>query len=237
MKKYILLLVSVFSFGQASNQMVTFTQAQSLGYTLNSGQSHTLTDKCMTKSEALAKYNLNASAMSSYASNQLVPKSVLMNVSNYYTYQISAGGCSDQIETINLYSSSASIAVGMVFYTNTSLTNTYSGRSLDRFYPNGNQLLAINDSGVLVAVDNCSASFYTSDFASSTIQASESCTLLTVNNYYSSLNYPVVGSVLYTNTALTMPLVGNNRWFYNDAYAVSFRVDSSGIIIEQFACN
>lgn len=237
MKKYILLLVTALSFAQASNQMVTFTQAQSLGYTLNSGQSHILSDKCMTKTEALAKYNLNASAMSSYTSNQLVPKSVLINVSNYYSYQISAGGCLDQIETINLYSSSASIAVGMVFYTNTSLTNTYSGRSLGRFYPNGNQLLTINDSGVLDAADNCSAYFYTYPFTPSTIQASESCASLPSNNYYSSLSYPVIGSVLYTNTALTVPLVGNNRWFYNYTYAISFRVDSSGVIIEQFACN
>ena len=79
MKKYILLLVTALSFAQASNQMVSFTQAQSLGFTLKSGQSHTTSNQCMTKSEALAKYNLDASAMSSYASNQLVPRSAWFN--------------------------------------------------------------------------------------------------------------------------------------------------------------
>ena len=83
MKKYILLLFSVFAFGQASNQMVTFTQAQSLGFALKSGQSHVTSNQCMTKSDALAKYNVDADAMSSYANNQLVPRSVWVKLNSY----------------------------------------------------------------------------------------------------------------------------------------------------------
>ena len=82
MKKYILLLFSVFAFGQASNQMVTFTQAQSLGFALKAGQSHVTSNQCMTKSDALAKYNIDASAMSSYANNQLVPRSAWVAIVN-----------------------------------------------------------------------------------------------------------------------------------------------------------
>ena len=63
----------------ASNQMVTFTNAKDGALTgpllLNSGQSNTTSDQCMTKSDAQTKYNLEAAPMSSYASNQLVPKS------------------------------------------------------------------------------------------------------------------------------------------------------------------
>lgn len=76
MKKYLLILFCSFAFGQASNQMVTFTQAQSLGFGLNPGQSSVNSNECLTKAQALAKYNLNAGAMSAYASNQLVPRSV-----------------------------------------------------------------------------------------------------------------------------------------------------------------
>ena len=73
MKKYILFLFfTVISFGQASNQMVTFTQAQSLGFALKSGQSHVTSNQCMTKADILAKYNVT---ISGYADNQLVPKS------------------------------------------------------------------------------------------------------------------------------------------------------------------
>jgi hypothetical protein len=76
MKKYLLILFCSLAFGQASNQMVTFTQAQSLGFALNAGQSSVNSNECLTKAQALAKYNLNAGSMSAYASNQLVPRSV-----------------------------------------------------------------------------------------------------------------------------------------------------------------
>ena len=65
-----------------SNQMVSFTDAQTSGATLKSGQSHVTSNQCMTKSEALAKYNLDANAMSSYASNQLVPRSAWVAIVN-----------------------------------------------------------------------------------------------------------------------------------------------------------
>ena len=97
MKKYILLLFSVFAFGQASNQMVTFTQAQSLGFSLKSGQSHVTSNQCMTKSDALAKYNVT---ISGYADNQLVPKSAWVSVvvgipfsTNYYYFNNKSEVC------------------------------------------------------------------------------------------------------------------------------------------------
>jgi hypothetical protein len=43
---------------------------------LNPGQSSVNSNECLTKAQALAKYNLNAGSMSAYASNQLVPRSV-----------------------------------------------------------------------------------------------------------------------------------------------------------------
>lgn len=75
MKKYILLFVFSYAYSQAPNQMVSFTQAQSLGFALNPGQNHITSNQCLTKTQALTKYNLDASAMSSYSSNQLVPRS------------------------------------------------------------------------------------------------------------------------------------------------------------------
>lgn len=59
----------------ASNQMVSYTDAQGGGFTLQPGQSAVTSNQCMTKADALAKYVLDSSYMSSYASNQLVPKS------------------------------------------------------------------------------------------------------------------------------------------------------------------
>jgi hypothetical protein len=61
--------------GLALNQMVSFTDAQGGGFTLQSGQSSVTSNQCMTKDDALTKYVLDSSYMSSYASNELVPKS------------------------------------------------------------------------------------------------------------------------------------------------------------------
>ena len=60
----------------ASNQMVSFTDAQGGGFTLQSGQSSVTSNQCMTKSDATTKYVLDTSYLTSYASNQLIPKSV-----------------------------------------------------------------------------------------------------------------------------------------------------------------
>jgi len=55
-------------------QMVNQDDAVTSPFGLNSGQSHGSGTLCFTKAMALAKYNLDASYMSAYASNQLVPK-------------------------------------------------------------------------------------------------------------------------------------------------------------------
>ena len=65
-----------------SNQMVSEADAATAGFTLNSGQSHGSSNQCMTKSAALTKYNIDASAMSSYANNQLVPRSAWVAIVN-----------------------------------------------------------------------------------------------------------------------------------------------------------
>ena len=71
----------------ASNQMVSYTDAQGGGFTLQPGQSAVTSNQCMTKADALAKYVLNSSYMSSYANNQLVPKSTwVAGVTNSVTF-------------------------------------------------------------------------------------------------------------------------------------------------------
>jgi uncharacterized delta-60 repeat protein len=57
-----------------SNQMVSFTDAQGGGFTLKAGQSNVNSLQCMTKAEALAKYNLVTANMDAYTNTQLVPK-------------------------------------------------------------------------------------------------------------------------------------------------------------------
>jgi hypothetical protein len=58
----------------ASNEMVSFTDAQTSGFTLKSGQSHVTSNQCMTRFDFITKYNVT---ISGYSDNQLVPKSAL----------------------------------------------------------------------------------------------------------------------------------------------------------------
>ncbi|HEX8576939.1 MAG TPA: hypothetical protein VF677_11660 [Flavobacterium sp.] len=78
--KYLLLLFSVFAFGQAPNEMVSFTQAAGLGFFLKPGQSHVTSLKCMTKLEAVTKYYLEPGPLAGYADNQLIPRSAWLGI-------------------------------------------------------------------------------------------------------------------------------------------------------------
>ena len=109
----------------ASNEMVTFTNAATGGFTLNAGQSNVTSNECMTKTQALTKYNLSASAMSSYASNQLVPKSGWVS-NGGSTTNVIITACSTNASSIGaviLYAYSGSIAVN----TNVSVTIRWTG--------------------------------------------------------------------------------------------------------------
>ena len=75
-------------------QMVSFTDAQTSGFTLRPGQSHVTSNQCMTKSQALAKYYLVASNMVSYSNNQLVPKSTWVGAT-YYVITSTTGSSTD----------------------------------------------------------------------------------------------------------------------------------------------
>lgn len=59
----------------AANQMVSFTDASTGGFLLKAGQSHVTSNQLLSKSAATIKYNLSASPLSTYAENQLIPKS------------------------------------------------------------------------------------------------------------------------------------------------------------------
>jgi hypothetical protein len=116
--------------GLASNQMVTFTDAQTSPFTLNAGQFPVTSNECMTKSQALTKYNLDASAMSAYANNQLVPKSVWVSGVTAYSYEVRLGSsnaeaCSAFTEIV--YSDSSTFTIGMILYTTSDLTTVVTG--------------------------------------------------------------------------------------------------------------
>lgn len=59
---------------RTSNMAVCFTDLQSAPFTLKSGESHVTSNNCMTKLDALNKYELEPAYMSEFSNNWLVPK-------------------------------------------------------------------------------------------------------------------------------------------------------------------
>lgn len=119
----------------ASNQMVSYTDAQGGGFTLKPGQSSVTSNQCMTKDNAFTKYYLlSSSSTNALSSNQLMQKSFWTAATllpySYTFYYASADGdpnwggfntsseaCAATSFSATVYSSSSSIVVGMeLFY-------------------------------------------------------------------------------------------------------------------------
>ncbi len=151
-----------------ANQMVDENNASTGGFTAigpkNPG------NQCYTKAQALAAYNLNASNMSAYASNQLVPKSVWASGVVGYAYPITqAGGtaaeaCAYSTFPATFYSNVNTLAVGSIWYTDPGLTNPVSGGSGTPGYTwhqvqgSGNAY-RVGPTGVIEVITSCTATF------------------------------------------------------------------------------
>lgn len=67
------------------------------------------------------------------------------------------------------------------------------------------------------------------------------CALVNTTNgafRYSNVEFPIVGTVLYTDNTLTTPMNGNNDWYiFNNAFTgTSYRINTSGVVTETFDC-
>jgi hypothetical protein len=65
------------------NQIPNYTDLSTSGLTLKSGQSHVTSTECPNKLQLNTKYSLSPSLLSSYADNQLVPKSNLASAGSF----------------------------------------------------------------------------------------------------------------------------------------------------------
>jgi hypothetical protein len=146
--------------GLASNQMVSYTDAQGGGFSLQPGQSSVTSDQCMTKNDATTKYVLDTSYLTSYASNQLIPKSVWVAGISSYSWSFSSTSSSNTTTAcgfsfgLSLYSSTSTITAGSVLYTTAALTTVFNGGNLYRKGPS-NSAWRINTTGTVTAVIPC----------------------------------------------------------------------------------
>jgi hypothetical protein len=137
----------------AANQMVTYTDAQTGGFTLKSGQSSVTSNQCMTKSDALAKYVLSTTPMEPYSSNQLVPKNTWSSAATAYSYifgnynfETSPSACSGGNTGMTLYSPSATLVVNSKLYYDSQMTQVVGEAEINgNWYKSGNTTYRIQD--------------------------------------------------------------------------------------------
>jgi hypothetical protein len=229
----------------ASNQIPTFTDLQTSGFTLNAGQSAVTSNECLTKTEALAKYNLSTSLMSSYASNQLVPKSNYASgsVNSYafelerYGYSTALESCSGTNSTVTWYSSVSYLAIGQTLYFEAALINPRNGgNQWHKDYVN-NRTCKIDTNGIIIDIQSCPGNAFTFGTIGSSTSSGACSVANTGLTLYSSSTSLSIGTVLYSDLYLTNLFIpGEDVAFYHSGSNAYFINPYDGVISSITAC-
>lgn len=237
----------------ASNQMVNQDDAQSSPFSLNSGQSHGSGTQCFTKDAALTKYNLDASVMSGFASNQLVPKSswVAGAVANAFTFgpDVSAtasGSCLLSTTGYTVYSADTVLGPNSLLFQNAAMTlpafqngTVYGNPYINSSY--GPMRLTVNSEYCFISsyIGSCSG---VSSFSFGTVDSGSSAGACSGGNtgrtLYSNSTILSTGNQLYTDQYLMFKFTPGDgtQSYYLHSGSNSYRVTSSGIIDLITAC-
>jgi hypothetical protein len=193
----------------AANQIPTFTDLQTSGFTLNSGQSAVTSNECVTKANALAKYNLSSTAMNSFASNQLVPKSAYASGAvTSYSYTVKLGTTLTNVCTatpITIYSESSTWAFGMGLYEDAALTTLISTTNQYIVQTINNDIYNIDEFDGMASLgtdtgNNCTTAYgYTVRLSN---DSGNVCTTITTFIYSDSPTFGA-GITLYDSASLT----------------------------------
>lgn len=153
----------------------------------------------------------------------LLAKPFNIDGGTYYSFEVSITSCFID-SPFTLYSDSENLIVGSVLYTNTSLTTRYSAN--EYVYYNGYSYTILQSgesTGEITSIDICFTGYsgYTD------------CSELTEYTLYVNFDtLLVIGNTLYTDSALTEPLVSGEFVYEGSRYITS----STGEIIDVILC-
>jgi hypothetical protein len=145
------------------NQMVTESDAAESGLTLNPGQSHGSGNRCMTRSEAATRYQMNGNAMTGYGSNQLVPRNTWLGYSKSFHMGLtegSPGTCAIATGGIpyGLFTKNPNLSVGDVLYADQPLLVPWNATNFTLYYGLTNSLVTVNGPSI-VSISTCVLSY------------------------------------------------------------------------------
>lgn len=222
----------------ASNQMVSYTDAQTSGFALQSGQSQVTSNQCMTKSDITTKYNVT---ISGYSSNQLVPKSAWVGVGYAFYWQRYGGStqseaCSLGQESYEFFANATTLSVGMQVYSNAALTApiSYSQVYYHKLY-NTDTIYQTDTNGIITSISSCVVSYshFFSSIGSPT--SSGTCFFTTDIELYSSSSSLGPSVVIYTDSDLLTPFFGMDQWYAGDG-GKTYLINNSGVITSEYVC-
>lgn len=233
-----------------SNQMVSYTDAQGGGFSLNSGQSNVASNQCMTKNDAFTKYNLLATTNTNgLSSNQLMRKDYWVNAvgGNAFTFgSIDATSaeisCTYSNTGLTLYSSDTTLVVGSYLFIDSGLTTLFIPE-----YPymhSGSYSYEIGgDAGNIMSITDCStlpSSTNVPMTSESWSSASSSCSLyisIDTSKYMLDMTITVGTTILYDDAELTIPFNGGNLYYVTSFGGIfSISVSTSGLVTNYSPC-
>ena len=216
-------------------QSVSFTDAQTGGFALRSGQSHVTSVKCMSKDEAQAKYVLNAPAMNAYTGVQNPPKSSWVSgvIGNSFVLEKGDHGdnatCAFHTAPFTLYSTSTEFQIPMRFFEDIGLTIPYYSNTRVHYRAVSNQLVTIDLDGYATAIQNCTNSYqYVGQRGALSCVGGQVALFNPVTVTVYSASFPLfIGARLFNDSNLTSPYTrGQIVKVSNQLY----EMDSNGFI-------
>lgn len=139
----------------ANNQAISYTDIQTSGFVLKTGQSHVTSNQCMTRDDIVNKYCVNVTFT---ANNQLAVKALCLQTT--YAYSISAPyatallACAGTTSRTR-YSGASPLIFESTIYTDPELTSQYNGGN-NWFKVTGyNTVFQINSTGLIIDTYNC----------------------------------------------------------------------------------
>jgi hypothetical protein len=139
----------------ANNQAISFTDIQTSGFVLKTGQLHVTSNQCMTRDDIVNKYCVNVTFT---ANNQLAVKALCLQTTYAYSisapYSTAAEACGAST-TRTRYSGASPLIFESTIYTDPELTSQYNGGNSWFKVSGYSTVFKINTTGLIVEIASC----------------------------------------------------------------------------------
>jgi hypothetical protein len=139
----------------ANNQAISFTDIQTSGFILKTGESHVTSNQCMTRDDIVNKYYVNVTFT---ANNQLAVKALCLQTTYAYTFSAAfataAEACGASTSRTR-YSGDSPLVFESTIYTDAAKTLQLNGGNSWFKVAGYSTVFKINTTGLIVEIVSC----------------------------------------------------------------------------------